>query len=590
MIGGKYAVYAYQGTMTVNGGKISGKKLYTINAVANANIILNNGEIYNGSHYALVSKGTVTINGGKITCEEYNGYAIWNQKKLTINGGTISSQKNSAVYNDKNSNAVINDGYIVSTNSNAVYNYTNAILEVNGGKIETLANNRNAIYSYNNSKTTLNGGKLIATKGYGIIALKDAEVIINKADIESYYFAVCGNGNTTASGAKFTINDGSFISTNAYAVYLPQIEGQTTITGGTFKGNSAIEIRAGKLEISGGEFIATANEFSVNENDNGGTTTGSAISVAQHTTKEPIQVNITGGLYKGVIPFSESNPQGNTEEDVAKITLNISGGQFYNKSTSTDKSVNVEDCTKFIDGGKYTIAPDKKYIKDGYKAYKMGDIFIVIKEIEVVPKNENSTLDVYANEIVEETVLKAFSENSNDILGLTEKEYDNIMENILSGNRITTEVITQNLENPSQEDKKLVEEKHKDILGYYDISVILKVNGEEIAKVKELGKTIKVALQLPENMPVLKEGYERTYSVIRVHNGIVETISKDLTAENGIITIETDKFSTYAIEYKDVKTEEDKNIANPKTMDKIEIYFALVVLTIFSLIIVCKKR
>ena len=57
-------------------------------------------------------------------------------------------------------------------------------------------------------------------------------------------------------------------------------------------------MRAGTLTMSDGEVVGNGPELVVNASDNGSTTDGAGIAVAQHTTKLPVKVTVTGG--KGV--------------------------------------------------------------------------------------------------------------------------------------------------------------------------------------------------------------------------------------------------------------------------------------------------
>ena len=51
----------------------------------------------------------------------------------------------------------------------------------------------------------------------------------------------------------------------------------------------------------------------------------------------------------------------------------------------------------------------------------------------------------------------------------------------------------------------------------------------------------------------------RTYQVIRVHDGKPEIIPSKWDASAGVLTFETDKFSTYAVTYSDVDKETVKD-------------------------------
>ena len=137
---------------------------------------------------------------------------------------------------------------------------------VNGGVIKNSVDERTAILVDDYTSLVVNGGEMISTKGYAITAWKDATVTVNNGTIKGRASALSGNGLDSASGAKFDIKGGTFTSEEDVAIYLPQIDGETKITGGTFNGASGVEIRAGKLEISGGTFTATADSLVVDDN------------------------------------------------------------------------------------------------------------------------------------------------------------------------------------------------------------------------------------------------------------------------------------------------------------------------------------
>ena len=64
---------------------------------------------------------------------------------------------------------------------------------------------------------------------------------------------------------------------------------------------------------------------------------------------------------------------------------------------------------------------------------------------------------------------------------------------------------------------------------------------------------IKIAVQIPENLINKDTKVERTYYIIRYHDGKAEIIEGTYDEKTQTFTFETDKFSDYAIAYKDVK-------------------------------------
>ena len=130
-----------------------------------------------------------------------------------------------------------------------------------------------------------------------------------------------------------------------------------TVTGG----HTGIELRAGKLNVTGGTITGNGIPTNVESNGNGATTVGAGIAVAQHTTKLPTELTVTGGVINGYTALYQSNPEKNDDAAVAKVSLSVSGGVFntINGGTST---VFSENFTGFITGGKFSPAADTNYM------------------------------------------------------------------------------------------------------------------------------------------------------------------------------------------------------------------------------------
>ena len=136
-------------------------------------------------------------------------------------------------------------------------------------------------------------------------------------------------------------------------------------TCGTVTGDhTGIELRAGKLNVTGGTITGNGIPTSVEANGNGATTVGAGIAVAQHGTKLPTELTVTGGVINGYTALYQSNPQKNDDAAVAKVKLSVSGGTFSAINGGT-ASVYSENCTGFITGGTFTPAADAKYMANG---------------------------------------------------------------------------------------------------------------------------------------------------------------------------------------------------------------------------------
>ncbi|MDE5539850.1 MAG: hypothetical protein K2J20_05135, partial [Bacilli bacterium] len=137
---------------------------------------------------------------------------------------------------------------------------------------------------------------------------KPAELIVNGGTIEGFYYGITGNGNY--HNTSITINGGTIKTLNeedSVAIFQPQV-GKLEVNGGTITGATGIEIRSGNLTVNGGTITGTAKEFLKMVNGNGTTTTGAGIAVAQHTTKNEINVVINNGNISGIYGLYEWNP------------------------------------------------------------------------------------------------------------------------------------------------------------------------------------------------------------------------------------------------------------------------------------------
>lgn len=222
---------------------------------------------------------------------------------------------------------------------------------------------------------TMNGGT-ITGETFGVVGYGASTIVMNKGTVNAGEIGLLGRGTDT--GTKITLNGGT-INSGDTGIYSPQIDGVTTINGGEINAAlNGVEVRAGTLNITDGKITVPSDvEYKVIPNGSGTTTTGAAVAVAQHTTKKPINVNISGGTFNAPVVFSEANPQKNSEEDIKKVTAEITGGTFGGEIKS-------EDLVDFVNGGQFTTPPAEEDIVPGHEAeetYEGSGIY------EIVPIN-----------------------------------------------------------------------------------------------------------------------------------------------------------------------------------------------------------
>lgn len=87
---------------------------------------------------------------------------------------------------------------------------------------------------------------------------------------------------------------------------------------------------------------------------------------------------------------------------------------------------------------------------------------------------------------------------------------------------------------------------------YLDITLYKSVNGTN-ESIHELTKVLKVTIKVPEELINKDSKTKREYYIARSHNGKVDILETKYDEKTNSLTFETDKFSDYAIIYKDKK-------------------------------------
>lgn len=225
-----------------------------------------------------------------------------------------------------------------------------ATLNVNGGKIGggvTGISVFGPAIQYTKSSATINiKGGLIAGANYGIAG----------SGLSQYGSTTI---NITGGTIKSTATDGA-------GIYHPQ-DGVLNISSGEIEGATGVEIRAGKLTVTGGKITGTGKTLTVSANGSGSTTVGAGIAVAQHTTGKDVDVSITGGEISGAAALSEANPEKNAAEKIEKVTLSVTGGTFTGEVKSENKTGFISK-PESGDGPLFDRQPDDSYCALGYKA------------------------------------------------------------------------------------------------------------------------------------------------------------------------------------------------------------------------------
>ena len=350
-----------------------------------------------------------------------------------------------------------------------------------------------------------------------------------------------------------------------------------TINGGEITGPTGVELRSGTLKITDGKITGTWHPTDVNPNGNGATTMGAAVAIAQHTTLKTINVEVSGGYFFGYTPFIQVNPQGNSDESVAMVTLNINGG-YFETINDGENAIYSENKKEFIETGTFVGALDESYIVEGSSIIPADeDISVVVPNVLLV--DDNDLVEIISDEILPKGT-------------------------VIAVNELTEEAIkeaTKIVEEKYEEDKKVKDVK---LLAIYDISLEKAGTAVEV----EEGK-FTVVLRVSRDL--LK--YDHYKVLFFDENGVVkeeldaqllsdvvgdlyskllgqelddaEEITLDDEEDDGIV-FETTHFSTYGIVgYNDVKeTKVDNNVdtTNPDTIDNAYLYTAFGIISLIA--------
>ena len=379
-------------TLTIESGNYESTNYIVFAVMANSKLVINGGSM-TAPYVIVYNSGTTDVNGGTLTGT--SAYAVVQSNAgstLNINGGTITSTVGSTISN-KQGTINMNDGYIYAPKGMGIQNKEDGVLTMTGGKIQTDANAAAVNLSKPGAKMTMSGGEIIAMKdsgdgagGSGISLFKDTELTMSGGKIRSYNQAIVGNGtieenyDNCGSRAKITITGGD-INSETTAMYIPQKDGVTQISGGTITGgDTGIEIRGGTLNVTGGTIKGgPVGPATSTENYNGTTATGVAIAVAQHTTKQPITVNVCGATLQAAIPFFETNPMQNAADYINSINIKLGESCTEAPTFISDENTAVysEDFTGFIYGGRYSQRVTN-YVAEGYGEIEESDSMIAV--------------------------------------------------------------------------------------------------------------------------------------------------------------------------------------------------------------------
>lgn len=368
-------------------------------------------------------------------------------------------------------------------------------------------------------KLTINGGTFRYTGDSGFftpINIRYVDTIINDAMVinegpNEIYSDCCwfeDDGNHS-----LTINGGNFVSPTGYAVLAIEPK-SVIITNGHFKGYygglAVSALKATKIELSGGKYETTGND---NEREFSRIVTG-GITLSAKTTDKIITNTVDD--------FTTLLKKGCTYSEVPKVS---------NKASESEELV-----------------------------YTQRNIDVLRK---IVFNSENESLRSQVGDML------ANIQKGEQVNGMSKDLVSLIANAIEEGKEIEAEIIIKEISEQDITDKVFAIKEaasEKKIAKYFDVEILISIDKVVAGKITEFKEDIDITLPLNDDLPKVEEGHTRIFKVIRVHNGKATELGTEINGNN--IKIKSNKFSTYAVVYEDVKnTNEKSKDSNSKTQN-----------------------
>ncbi len=479
-------------------------------------------------------------------------------------------------------------------------------------------------YAGGNNTITLSGQGMEA--GYTVQAFIDGNAIdtikgtttgTSSTQIATLIFPA----NTTGNDIEYTIKyskDGSTFSSDTVTVMIPKNEyvssiatnsnimthagGNNTITlsgqymeaGYTvqaFIGGNAIDTIKGTTTGTSSTQIATlifpANttgsdiEYTIKYSKDGSTFSSDTVTVK--ILHESLYPTITKNLETYIVMPYTQNTKILTVEATGEHALQY---QWYKDGKMVENQTSNSICIdkSAIIHSYYVV------VKDSVSGYSVNSNVCTVKW-----SNENVGAVEVTNEVID-NVISVTIDNENEILAAVLTDEDRALL-ATTDSDIRISLLVREMNSVESEDCRLTEETlvdNQSIAMYLDLSMIKRIIDATTGTTTEtnityLSEKVRIQLSLSENLRV--DG--REYQVIRIHEGVA-TVLPDLDESIDTVTIETDRFSTYALVYteKAESTSKNTNGKGVATGDvtPISIFIEIIVLSGLGLVIIYNTK
>ena len=126
---------------------------------------------------------------------------------------------------------------------------------------------------------------------------------------------------------------------------------------------------------------------------------------------------------------------------------------------------------------------------------------------------------------------------------------------VKAGNK-TQFVLSASGMTPTKEEIALIQSVlGNNVIGQYlNLNLTLKISGRADRQITDLSAPMYIAITIPQNLVNHDSSIERTYRIVRIHDGVATLIDGTYDAATNQFTFATDGFSTYALVYEDMNT------------------------------------
>jgi len=243
----------------------------------------------------------------------------------------------------------------------------------------------------------------------------------------------------------------------------------------------------------------------------------------------------------------------NGEEQTQEIASVVAGDGKFNLS---EKDYTVTNATKTTAGsyimhvngkGNFTGSVDKWYV-------------IVGKDIDVKDLEGKVKVETKADEKVQKIELASSLSDTVKAAATAEE-----LSRVAAGESMNIWLNVADAKDSIDKETKAAIEKAADgktILGFFDITLMAQVGEDDAHAISKTNKPITITIKLTDDQLNKNPAKERTYSIVKYHDGKATVIEGVFDADKKTVTFTSDEFSVYALQYVDV----DVKVA-PKTAD-----------------------